>query len=211
MLEPLLTSLNTSPALTTSSRYCSPTPHLLSFCSAASLQRQVLSALSQISKHSLELAEMVVEADIFPAVLVELKGKTLLSLSALSHSLNSADPDDYVRKNAATLTREVVRHTQEVSATVSEFPPLPPLTAGTAGGELWRALCCGGVHWRQQWQCHSPSHHDSGVGLALSLPSPAGFTAICRYVGAHSEGLGMAVIASKVSSYFTYTYSSSSS
>ena len=44
-----------------------------------SLQRQVLSALSQISKHSLELAEMVVEADIFPAVLVELKGKSFLT------------------------------------------------------------------------------------------------------------------------------------
>ena len=39
------------------------------------IQRQVFSALSQISKHSLELAEMVVEADVFPAVLMELKGQ----------------------------------------------------------------------------------------------------------------------------------------
>lgn len=38
------------------------------------LQRQVFSALSQISKHSVELAEMVVEAEIFPVVLQSLKG-----------------------------------------------------------------------------------------------------------------------------------------
>lgn len=47
-------------------------------------QRQVLSALSQIAKHSVDLAEMVVEAEIFPAVLT---------------SLN--DPDEYVKKNVA--------------------------------------------------------------------------------------------------------------
>lgn len=38
-------------------------------------QRQVFSALSQIAKHSVDLAEMVVEAEIFPAVLTCLKGK----------------------------------------------------------------------------------------------------------------------------------------
>lgn len=37
-------------------------------------QRQVFSALSQIAKHSVDLAEMVVEAEIFPAVLSCLKG-----------------------------------------------------------------------------------------------------------------------------------------
>ena len=37
-------------------------------------QRQVFSALSQISKHSVDLAEMVVEAEVFPAILTSLKG-----------------------------------------------------------------------------------------------------------------------------------------
>lgn len=37
-------------------------------------QRQVFSALSQIAKHSVELAEMVVEAEIFPSVLNSLRG-----------------------------------------------------------------------------------------------------------------------------------------
>lgn len=63
----------------------------------SSLQRQVFSALSQISKHSVDLAEMVVEAEIFPAVLTCLK-----------------DPDEYVKKNVATLIREVAKHTPEV-------------------------------------------------------------------------------------------------
>ena len=44
----------------------------------------------QIAKHSVELAEMVVEAEVFPGVLPNLK-----------------DPDEYVRKNVATLVREV--------------------------------------------------------------------------------------------------------
>ena len=39
------------------------------------LQRHIFSALSQIAKHSVDLAEMVVEAEIFPAVLACLKGK----------------------------------------------------------------------------------------------------------------------------------------
>ena len=54
----------------------------------AKLKRQVFSALSQISKHSVDLAEMVVEAEIFPAILTCLK-----------------DHDEYVRKNCATLIR----------------------------------------------------------------------------------------------------------
>ena len=60
-------------------------------------QRQVLSALSQIAKHSVDLAEMVVEAEIFPAVLTCLK-----------------DKDEYVKKNASTLIREIGKHTPEV-------------------------------------------------------------------------------------------------
>ena len=62
-----------------------------------SLQRQVFSALSQIAKHSVDLAEMVVEAEIFPAVLQCLK-----------------DQDEYVKKNVATLIREIAKHTPEV-------------------------------------------------------------------------------------------------
>lgn len=65
-----------------------------------SMQRQVFSALSQISKHSVSLAEMVVEADIFPAAVACLR-----------------DQDEYVRKNVTTLMREVVKHTPEVKAT----------------------------------------------------------------------------------------------
>ena len=57
----------------------------------------MFSALSQISKHSVDLAEMVVEAEIFPAVLTCLK-----------------DPDEYVKKNVATLIREIAKHTPEV-------------------------------------------------------------------------------------------------
>lgn len=43
------------------------------------------------------MAQLVIEAEVFPAALISLK-----------------DPDEYVRKNAATLTREVVRHSPEV-------------------------------------------------------------------------------------------------
>lgn len=64
------------------------------------IQRQVFSALSQISKHSICLAEMVIEAEIFPAAVACLK-----------------DPDEYVRKNVATLMREVAKHTPEVRHT----------------------------------------------------------------------------------------------
>jgi len=65
-------------------------------------QRQVFSALSQIAKHSVDLAEMVVEADVFPSVLTSLK-----------------DPDEYVKKNTATLIREVAKHTPEVNRVIS--------------------------------------------------------------------------------------------
>ena len=50
--------------------------------------------MSQIAKHSVDLAEVVVEAEIFPRILLCLK-----------------DVDEYVRKNAATCIREIARHT----------------------------------------------------------------------------------------------------
>jgi 3-methyladenine DNA glycosylase AlkD len=53
--------------------------------------------LSQIAKHSVDLAEMVVEAEIFPAAFACLN-----------------DSDEYVKKNCATLIREIVKHTPEV-------------------------------------------------------------------------------------------------
>ena len=56
------------------------------------------SALSQISKHTVELAELVVEAEIFPGILSSLR-----------------DSDEYVQKNVATLIREIAKHTPEVS------------------------------------------------------------------------------------------------
>ena len=45
---------------------------------------------------------MVVEAEIFPAVLTCLK-----------------DPDEYVKKNVATLIREIAKHTPEVNEAYS--------------------------------------------------------------------------------------------
>ncbi|RYG53897.1 hypothetical protein EON66_07885 [archaeon] len=62
------------------------------------LKRQVCSCLAQIAKHSVDLAEVVVEAEIFPRILTCLK-----------------DLDVNVRKNAATCVREVAKHTPELS------------------------------------------------------------------------------------------------
>jgi HEAT repeat protein len=63
----------------------------------AKLRRQVLSALSQIAKHTVDLAETVVDADLFPNLLICLK----------------AD-DVYVSRNAATLISEISKHTPDV-------------------------------------------------------------------------------------------------
>ena len=57
--------------------------------------------LSNIAKHSVDLAESVVEADILPKILLSLK-----------------DIDPLVRKQAATLVREVVKHTAELAQMV---------------------------------------------------------------------------------------------
>ncbi|KAJ1549154.1 Sperm-associated antigen 6 [Cladochytrium tenue] len=65
------------------------------------LRRQVCSALSQISKHSVDLAETVVDGEVFPGVLNCLK-----------------DSDGYVRKNAATLICEIAKHTPEVRQSI---------------------------------------------------------------------------------------------
>ncbi|CAN0167607.1 unnamed protein product, partial [Hapterophycus canaliculatus] len=61
------------------------------------LKRQVCCCLGQIAKHSVDLAEVVVEAEVFPNILKCLR-----------------DSDLYVRKNAATCIREIAKHTPEV-------------------------------------------------------------------------------------------------
>lgn len=62
------------------------------------LKRQVCSALAQIAKHSVDLAEVVVEAEVFPKILACLK-----------------DSDMMVRKNAATCIREIAKQTPELA------------------------------------------------------------------------------------------------
>lgn len=62
---------------------------------------QVCSALGQVAKHSVDLAEVVVEAEVFPKCLTCLKF-----------------PDEFVQKHAATLVREVVKHTPELAQLV---------------------------------------------------------------------------------------------
>ncbi len=56
----------------------------------AKLKRQVCSCLAMVAKHSVDLAEVVVEAEVFPRILNCLK-----------------DTDSLVKKNAATCVREV--------------------------------------------------------------------------------------------------------
>jgi hypothetical protein len=67
----------------------------------AQLKRQVSSCLSQIAKHTVELAEVVVEADVLPQILECLK-----------------DHDEIVRKNSATCIREISRHTPDLAKLV---------------------------------------------------------------------------------------------
>ncbi len=62
------------------------------------LKRQVCSCLSQIAKHSVDLAETIVEAEVFPKIFVCLK-----------------DVDKIVRRNAATCIREIAKHTPELA------------------------------------------------------------------------------------------------
>ena len=58
----------------------------------AQLKRQVCSCLANIARHNIDLAESVVEAEVFPKILYKLK-----------------DPDALVRKFAATCIREIVK------------------------------------------------------------------------------------------------------
>lgn len=62
------------------------------------LKRQVCSALSQIAKHSVDMAEVIVEAEVFPKIFAVLK-----------------DADVVARKHAATCIREVAKHTPELA------------------------------------------------------------------------------------------------
>uniref|UniRef100_A0A2I3M3R3 Sperm associated antigen 6 n=1 Tax=Papio anubis TaxID=9555 RepID=A0A2I3M3R3_PAPAN len=109
-LEPLDASspptLASQSAGTTGVRHCAWPTDFFYFGSAIAkiileLPHQILSALSQVSKHSVDLAEMVVEAEIFPVVLTCLK-----------------DKDEYVKENASTLIREIAKHTPELSQLV---------------------------------------------------------------------------------------------
>lgn len=65
-------------------------------------QRQVLSTLSCIAKHSVELAEYVIDAQVFPNVFFCMK-----------HT------DENVARAAATLTKEICKHSLEVSLFIS--------------------------------------------------------------------------------------------
>uniref|UniRef100_A0A8C5N737 Sperm associated antigen 6 n=1 Tax=Gouania willdenowi TaxID=441366 RepID=A0A8C5N737_GOUWI len=65
------------------------------------LKRQVLFTLIQISKHSVELAEMVIAAYILPDVMICLQ-----------------DPDEYVKKDVITLMWEVVKHSAQLSQVI---------------------------------------------------------------------------------------------
>eukprot|EP00695_Tsukubamonas_globosa_P001960 TRINITY_DN3033_c0_g1_i1.p1 TRINITY_DN3033_c0_g1~~TRINITY_DN3033_c0_g1_i1.p1 ORF type:complete len:188 (+),score=54.88 TRINITY_DN3033_c0_g1_i1:86-649(+) len=64
----------------------------------ASSRDRFCSALAQIAKHSVELAELVVEGEIFPKIFLLLR-----------------DPDEVVRKNAATTIREIAKHTPNLA------------------------------------------------------------------------------------------------
>eukprot|EP00983_Pelagomonas_calceolata_P118088 1160470-Pelagomonas_calceolata.AAC.6 len=66
-----------------------------------SVERIVCCALSQIAKHSVDLAEVVVGAEIFPKILTCLKF-----------------PDEFVKKHAATVVREIAKHTPELAQLV---------------------------------------------------------------------------------------------
>lgn len=66
-----------------------------------SFSLKVCCALSQIAKHSVDLAEVVVGAEIFPKILTCLKF-----------------PDEFVKKHSATVVREVAKHTPELAQLV---------------------------------------------------------------------------------------------
>ncbi len=71
----------------------------------AKLKRQVFSALSQISKHSVDLAEMVVEAEIFPAVLTSLKGQLPACIQWNPSSVDSKWTYQFVQCSEVSLSQ----------------------------------------------------------------------------------------------------------
>lgn len=75
----------------------------------------------------MELAELVVEAEVFPAALSDLR-----------------DPDEYVQKNVATLIREVSKHTPEVAIAVNQHKStfIGCVLVVSADSECWRCCCC---------------------------------------------------------------------
>ena len=89
------------------------------------------SALGQVAKHSVDLAEVVVEADVFPKVL------TCLTF-----------PDEFVRKHAATLVREVVKHTPELAQLVvanGGVGALVEYASTSTGNSRWEGFGAGGL------------------------------------------------------------------
>lgn len=90
------------------------------------LKRYVLSCLGQIAKHSVELAELVVgEGEVLTDVRDRLK-----------------DPDPYVSKHAATLIREICKHTPEVGSECIGLTPAAICADCEGGGRgCTRRLC----------------------------------------------------------------------
>lgn len=64
----------------------------------AQLKRQVCSCLANIARHTLDLAEAVIENEIFPKILYKLK-----------------DSDHLVRKYAASCVREIAKQSSDLS------------------------------------------------------------------------------------------------
>ncbi|CAG5895838.1 unnamed protein product [Menidia menidia] len=176
------------------------------------LKRIAASTLSDICKHTPELAHSVVDtgavAHLAQMILsrdAKLKRQVFSALSQISkHSVSLAemvveaevfpaavaclrDPDEFVRKNAATLMREVVKHSPEVPL----HSPAPGVEIEREGGRrraLWLSqviVNCGGL-------AAVVDYLGDGHG-GLQLPG----IMMLGYVAAHSETLAMAVILSK--------------
>ncbi|EPQ14151.1 Sperm-associated antigen 6 [Myotis brandtii] len=154
------------------------------------LKRIAASDLSDISKHSPELAQTVVDAGAIAHLAqmilnpdAKLKRQVLSALSQIAkHSVDLAemvveaeifpvvltclkDKDEYVKKNASTLIREIAKHTPELSQLIVN-----------AGGVAAVIDCIGSCKGN------------------IRLPG----IMMLGYVAAHSENLAMAVIISKV-------------
>jgi hypothetical protein len=83
---------------------------------------QVCVALSQVAKHSLDLAEAVVEADVFPKALICLRF-----------------PDEGVRIAAAALVRDVVKHSAELAQMIVGAGGVSSLVESI---EVWHCSLC---------------------------------------------------------------------